>query len=72
MQRQTTPYNTGKVKIGLAYEPKRNHRPTDEEHLIQDALLGLFDNKEERQLKRYVGLVVFICLTALVVAYAPR
>lgn len=66
------PYNTGKVKIGLAYEPTTKHIPTPEEQHIQDVLLGLFDNREERQLKRYIGVVLFVCLTALVVAYAPR
>jgi hypothetical protein len=66
------PYNTGKVKIGLAYEPKAKHIPTPEERHIQDVLLGCFDNREERQLKRYVGIVLFILLTVMVVAYAPR
>lgn len=70
--RRVAPYNTGKVKIGLAYEPKRKHVITPEERHIQGVLLGLFDNREERQLKRYVGVVLFVCLTALVVAYAPR
>jgi hypothetical protein len=66
------PYNTGKVKIGLAYEHKAAHKPTPEEQQVQDALLGLYDNREARATKRYVGVVLFACLLALVVAYAPR
>lgn len=66
------PYNTGKVKIGLAYQPKTKHIPTPEEEHIQDVLLGLFDNRQDRALKRYIGVVLFLALTALVVAYAPR
>jgi hypothetical protein len=67
-----TPYNTGKVKIGLAYE--RPVRPvlSDDEHRIQDTLLGLHDNTQDKRIKRIVGIVVFILLTSMVVAYAPR
>jgi hypothetical protein len=72
MQASRTPYNTGKVKIGLAYEPSRKTPLTHEERQVQDALLGLFDNKEERAAKRYVGVVLIVCLIALVVAHAPR
>lgn len=72
MQARQAPYNTGKVKIGLAYERRSQHKPTPEEKHIQDVLLGVFDNKEDRELKRYIGVVLFVCLTLLVVAYAPR
>lgn len=72
MQRQATPYNTGKVRIGLAYEPPVRQVLSDDEHRIQDALLGLHDNTQDKRLKRYVGLALFVFLTALVVAYAPR
>lgn len=72
MQPRQVPYNTGKVKIGLAYEPRRIAPLTQEECQVQDALLGIFNNKEEKTLKRYVGVVLFACLLALVVAHAPR
>jgi hypothetical protein len=67
-----TPYNTGKVKIGLAYERPVRQVLSDDEHRIQDALLGLHDNSEARYIKRIVGIVLFILLTSMVVAYAPR
>lgn len=35
-----TPYNTGKVKIGQYYEPKRFYYPTPEEEFMQSILLG--------------------------------
>lgn len=66
------PYNTGKVKIGLAYERKNQHKPTPEENLVQNALLGLYDNNEDKYVKRFVGIVLFILLTLMVVSYAPR
>lgn len=69
---KSTPYNTGKVKIGLAWEPRSARSITDDESRLQNALLGLYDNQAERELKRYVGLVLFVIALALVVAYAPR
>lgn len=71
-QAKTPPYNTGKVKIGLAYEPPMRRVQSIDEARIQDALIGSFDNKQERELKRYLGVVLFAFLTALVVAYASR
>lgn len=35
-----TPYNTGKVKIGLAFEPTRHRTFTRSEILVQRALLA--------------------------------
>jgi hypothetical protein len=34
-----TPYNTGKVRIGLAYDPARQHRQSWSESQMQDAIL---------------------------------
>jgi hypothetical protein len=37
----TTPYNTGKVLIGVHYQaPRRMHEPTRTEALLQSALLN--------------------------------
>jgi len=72
MNSKMPPYDTGKVKIGLAYEPKRPRLQSADEERLQDALLGLYNNKPEREMKRYVGLVLFVIALALVVAYAPR
>lgn len=39
------PYDTGKVKIGMFYEPPRP-RPEDHELLLQNVLLGTHQPKE--------------------------
>lgn len=72
MNKNQTPYNTGKVKIGLAYEPQRPRIQSKDEEMLQDVLLGIYNNKHERDMKRYVGFVLFVILVSLVVAYAPR
>lgn len=72
MQPKSTPYNTGKVKIGLAYDPRRVGPLSDEESHIQDALLGLHDNSEDLRIKLFWGLIFFLVLLLLVVIYAPR
>ena len=36
---KVTPYDTGKVKIGIYYEPKHNHHNPDQDW-VQDVLLG--------------------------------
>jgi hypothetical protein len=72
MQPKSTPYNTGKVKIGLAYDPRRVGPLSDEESHLQDALLGLHDNRDTRALKLYCGLVFFLTILLLVFLYAPR
>lgn len=72
MKTRSTPYNTGKVKIGLAFEPRNVRTLTDDESRLQDALLGLYDNRQDRAIKRYVGLVLFAIALAMVVSYAHR
>jgi hypothetical protein len=72
MNNKIPPYDTGKVKIGFAYEPQRPRLQSADEERLQNALLGLYDNKQERKIKRYVGLVLFVIALALVVSYAPR
>ncbi len=72
MQPRQVPYNTGKVKIGLAYEPHRAAPLTQEECQVQDALLGIFDNRQDKLTKRYVGVVLFVFLIGLVVFHAHR
>lgn len=51
-----TPYNTGKVKIGAYYEPKRYHYPTPEEEFWQALLLG--DRPRKSNTLFYLGLVL--------------
>lgn len=72
MQPRQVPYNTGKVKIGLRYEPPKRVSLSDDELRLQKALLWSPDLSEHIGLKRYIGAVVFTCLLGLVLAYAPR
>jgi len=37
---KSTPYDTGKVKIGIYYEPKHNHHNPDQDW-VQKAVLGI-------------------------------
>lgn len=72
MTTRPTCYNTGKVKIGSAYEPRQQFRLSDDESQLQDYLLGLHDTSESKTTKRYAGIILFIALVSLGVAYAPR
>lgn len=72
MQAPRTPYNTGKVKIGLAYEPPRQAELTRDELHIQSALLGLHDNTQMQRDKLAWGVIFFLAILLLVVVYAPR
>ena len=69
--KRVTPYDTGRVKIGLLYQPHRRVVMSADEERIQAALLGL----EPRFLDRVVhalshrpwsGLVVFVVLMGLI------
>ena len=66
------PYNTGKIKIGLLYEPKPPAVQSADEARLQMALLGIYDNTPMRDTKRYVGFVLFVIALVLVFVYAPR
>ena len=58
-----TPYSTGKVKIGMCYEPKRYHYPTPEEEFWQALLLG--DRPRKSNALSHLGLAL---MAALIVA----
>lgn len=53
-----TPYNTGKVKIGLAYEPPRQSHVTPEGEQTQRLLLGI----ERAEARQNLGLAVYVAL----------
>lgn len=72
MKVNNTPYNTGKVKIGLLYDPKPPAVQSADEARLQMALLGMYDNTPMRVTKRYFGMVLFVIALILLVAYAPR
>ena len=72
MKDKHIPYNTGKIKIGLLYEPKPPAVQSADEARLQMALLGMYDNTPMRVTKRYFGMVLFVIALILLVAYAPR
>lgn len=63
-------YNTGKVKIGSAYEPPVRTQFTQDEERLQSALLSYPDLSSHIALKAYLGLILFVCLLVGVMLYA--
>jgi len=61
-----TPYDTGKVKIGLLYVPPRP-KPTPEEVWTQSVLLGDRQGMSELTLVsiQSIGLIAFITIVML-------
>ena len=67
--KKSLPYNTGKVAIGLNYEPPKRNYMSHEEEFWQSVILG------ERQIERYLlnicylmGVVAFLIMMLLWVA----
>jgi putative ubiquitin-RnfH superfamily antitoxin RatB of RatAB toxin-antitoxin module len=58
-----TPYDTGKVKIGLYYEPPKYMESDPDMIAIQGWLIG--DNKEAR--RRYWANVIYMALLIVTV-----
>ena len=55
-------YNTGKVKIGLAYQPKQNYPMSRDMEALQR---GLLDAKLERRAEAstyMIGVIIFVVL----------
>jgi hypothetical protein len=60
-----TPYDTGKVKIGIYYEPKHNYHNEDQDWL-QGVMLGIKPSYlEEKLLLVTVYVVVLYVITGL-------
>ena len=56
------PYDTGKVKIGLAYQPKQNYPVSRDMEALQR---GLLDAKLERRAEAstyMIGVIIFVVL----------
>ena len=58
-----TPYDTGKVKIGLYYEPPKYIESDPDMIAIQGWFLG--DNRLAR--RNYIANLIYICLLAFTV-----
>lgn len=54
MQAKLTPYDTGKVKIGLLYQPRQENEYSTDQVLLQKALLG---DKDSDQLDLILAIV---------------
>lgn len=63
MQAKSTPYDTGKVKIGLLYQPRQQNEYSLDQELLQRALLGERDPFQSELLLAIACLacVVFVC-----------
>jgi len=56
-----TPYNNGKVKIGLRYQPPQRSELSADQELLQKALLG------ERDPYQSELLLAIVCLACVVI-----
>ena len=63
MQAKLTPYDTGKVKIGLLYQPRQENEYSTDQVLLQKALLDETDSKDIDLVQTivYVILLAIIC-----------
>ena len=68
-----TPYDTGKVKIGLLYTPPP-HTTTPEESWVQSVLLGDRQGMDELTLVtiQSIGLIAFITIVMLLLGGNPN
>ena len=68
-----TPYDTGKVKIGLLYTPPP-HITTPEETWVQSVLLGDRQGMDELTLVtiQSIGLIAFITIVMLLLGGNPN
>jgi len=55
------PYNTGRVKIGLAYEPPRQNHITPEGEQTQRLLLGI----ERAEARQNLGWAIYLALVLI-------
>jgi len=59
---RNVPYNTGKVKVGLAYEPPQKNYSNPDSERIQQRLLGV----ERIESHNYTGWCVYLFVVILV------
>jgi len=59
------PYNTGKVKIGCQYEPRRNYMDADS-YFMQSVLLGDYNYRRRQMARRVLYVVGLVALFVVV------
>lgn len=62
MIERATPYDTGKVKIGLLYQPKQKIEFSNDQELLQRALLGERDQHHADLLLALACLFAIACI----------
>jgi len=66
------PYNTGKVKIGVAYQPRPRYELSATEARLQQALLGNQPSLEDRAERLFLRCLYVIGLIGLGIVIATR
>jgi Tfp pilus assembly protein PilF len=63
MQAKLPPYDTGKVKIGLLYQPRQENEYSTDQVLLQKALLGDKDSDQVDLILAivYAAILVIVC-----------
>lgn len=64
--KRVTPYNTGKVQIGLAYHPRPRIETTPDMDRLQSALLNKRDNSLSEILGHVLWAIALIVMAVLV------
>lgn len=65
-EEKITPYDTGKIKIGIHYAPDTRPRLSSFDERLQEALLGEPDNAISRYLDRHPVLAPILVFTFIV------
>ena len=55
-------YNTGKVKIGLAYQPKQNYPMSRDMEALQRGLLNAKRARRAEASTYMIGVIIFVVL----------
>lgn len=66
------PYNTGKVKIGVAYQPRQHYPISATESRLQQALLGDQPSLEDRAERLFLRCLYIIGAVALTIIWFTR
>lgn len=66
------PYNTGKVLIGVAYQPRPQYELSHTEERLQKALIGGLHAREERAERLFLRCLAVVGLFGLIIIIATR
>ena len=66
------PYNTGKIKIGAAYQPRPRYELSATESRLQQALLGDQPSLEDRAERLFLRCLYVIAAVALAIIWVTR